>query len=327
MNRRRKLIIALGASALAMPLASFAQQPAKIHRVGFLRTSAPPASYLEAFREGLKELGYVEGKNVVFDSRWADGTIEQLPALAAELARFKPDVVVTDGTPPAQAVRKAMSTIPIVMVSSGDPVSSGLIASLARPGGNTTGLTSINADLGGKALELLKEIVPKLTHVAILGSGASPVHQLFMKNTEAPARALGLKLIPLLFRGPEDYENAFRVALKERAHAILIRGVPFTSTVHRQRLVDLAAKNRLPAMYETGDMAELGGLISYGASRPDMYRRGAVFVDKILRGAKPGDLPVEQPTIFELVINMKTAKALGLKVPNSILVRANKVIE
>jgi putative ABC transport system substrate-binding protein len=326
MNNRRKLIAALGAGTLIAPLSSFAQQPAKVHRIGFLRTSAPPDAYLEAFRQGLKDLGYIDGKNIAFEYRWAGGN-DQLPALAAELARLKLDVLVTEGTPPAQAAKKAMGTIPIVMVASGDPVGTGLVASLARPGGNITGLTSINADLGGKELELLKEIVPRLTHVAILGAEKSPVHKLFLKNTEAPARALGLKLIPLLFGGPGDYDNIFRTAIKERVQAIVVRGVPVTSAADRQRLVDLAAKNRLPAIYETEDMADFGGLISYGASRIDMYRRCAVFVEKILKGANPANLPVEQPTKFELIINMKTARALGIKIPNSILVRATRMIE
>jgi putative ABC transport system substrate-binding protein len=291
-----------------------------------LRTSAPPESCLAAFRQGLKELGYIEGKNIAFEYRWATAN-DKLPALAAELAQLKLEIVVTEGTPPVQAVRKALATTPVVMVSSGDPVGAGLIASLARPGGNITGLTSINADLGGKILELLKEIVPRLTHVAILGSENSPVHKLFLNNTAAPARALGLKLIPLLLEGPGGFENAFQVAVKERAHAVLVRGVPTTSAAQRRRLVDLAAKSRLPAIYETSDMVDVGGLISYGTSRVEMYRRGAVFVDKILKGAKPGDLPVEQPTQFEMAINMKTAKVLGIKIPNSILVQATRVIE
>jgi putative ABC transport system substrate-binding protein len=304
-----------------------AQQAGKIPRIGFLRTAAPPESYIEAFRQGLKELGYIEGKNIALEYRWAEGKIDQLPELAAELARLKVDVIVTDGTPPALAARKASSTTPIVMASSGDPVGTGLITSLARPGGNITGLTSINAELGGKALELLKEIVPRLTHVAILGAEDSPVHTLFLKNTEAPARALGLKLIPLLFRGPDDYESAFRTATKERANAILVRGVPFTSSAHRKRLVDLAAKSRLPAIYETRDLADTGGLISYGADRVDMFRRAATYVDKILKGTKPADLPVEQPTKFELVINLKAAKQIGLTIPQSVLYRADKVIK
>ncbi len=325
---KRKIVICLLTTAL-LSIAPFvdAQQAGKVNRIGFLRTAAPPESYLEAFRQGLKELGYVEGKNIAFEYRWAEGKTDQLPELAAELVRLKVDVIVTDGTPPAQAARKASSAIPIVTASSGDPVGTGLIASLARPGGNITGLTSINAELGGKALELLKEIVPRLTHVAILGAEDTPVHKLFLKNTEAPARALGLKLIPLLFRGPEDYESAFRTATKERANAILVRGVPFTSSAHRKRLVDLATKNRLPAIYETRDLVDTGGLISYGADRVDMYRRVATYVDKILKGAKLANLPVEQPTKFELVINLKAAKQIGLTIPPNVLARADKVIK
>ena len=319
--------MALGASALAAPLASFAQPQAKVHRIGFLRISAPPESYIKAFRQGLKELGYIEGKNVAIEYRWAGGKSDGLPELAAELARLKVDIIVTDGMPPVLAARKAISTIPVVMAASGDPIGTGLIASLARPGGNITGLTSINAELGGKILELLKEIVPRLTHVAILGPKDNPVGDLFIKNSEAPARALGLKLISLKFQGPDDYENQYRAAIKERANAIIMRGTPFTSPADRQRIVELAAKHRLPAIYDTSAWVDIGGLMSYGADRADMYRRAATYVDKILKGAKPAELPVEQPTKFELAVNMKTSKALGIKVPNSILVRADKVIE
>ncbi len=307
---------------------SFAEaQQAKVHRIGFLRTSAAPESYLEAFRQGLKGLGYIEGKNIAFEYRWAGGKIDRLPALAAELVSLKVDIIVTDGTPPALAARKASGTIPIVMASSGDPVGTGLIASLARPGGNITGLTSLNAELSAKVLELLKEIIPRLTQVANLGQADSPVDELAMKNMEAPARALGVKLIPFRFRGPDDYEGVFRAATKERAGALLVHGTPSTSPADRKRIVELAAKNRLPAVYDTKDWADNGGLMSYGADRIDMYRRAATYADKILKGAKPADLPVEQPTRFELVINMKTAKALGIKIPNSILVQTTKVIE
>jgi len=323
-----KIIICLLTTAL-LSIAPFveAQQPTKIPRIGFLRTAPPPGSYIEAFRQGLKELGYIEGKNIAFEYRWAGGKTDQLPELAAELVRLKVDIIVTDGTPPALAARKASSTIPTVMAASGDPVGTGLIASLARPGGNITGLTSINAELGGKLLELLKEIVPRLALVGVMGPLDSPIDELFLTNAEAPARALGLKLIALRFRGPEDYESLFRAASKERANALVVRGTPFTSPANRKRIVDLAAKNRLPAIYETRDWADIGGLISYGADRIDMYRRAATYVDKILKGAKPADLPVEQPTKFEFVINLKTAKQIGLTIPPNVLARADKVIK
>ncbi|TAK06345.1 ABC transporter substrate-binding protein [bacterium] len=325
MSKKFFVFVVISLILVSIPLAE-AQQPGKVPRIGFLRAAAAPESYIEALRQGLKELGYIEGKNIALEYRWGGGKTDQLPELAAELVRLKVDIFVTDGTPSALAARKASSTIPIVMASSGDPVGTRLIASLARPGGNITGLTSINAELGGKALELLKEIVPRLTHVAILGAEDSPVHKLFLKNTEAPARALGLKLIPLLFRGPDDYESAFRTATIERANAILVRGVPFTSSAHRKRLVDLAAKSRLPAIYETRDLTDIGGLISYGADRVDMYRRAATYVDKILKGTKPADLPVEQPMKFELVINLKAAKQIGLTIPPNVLARADRVI-
>jgi putative ABC transport system substrate-binding protein len=213
------------------------------------------------------------------------------------------------------------------MASSGDPVGTGLIASLARPAGNITGLTSINAELGGKILDLLKDVVPNLTHVAVLAQAGSPIDAFFMKNTAAPARALGLKLTSLRFRGPDDYENLFRRATEERAHAVIVRGTPFTSPAHRKQIVELAAKSRLPAIYETRDWADRGGLMSYGADRIDMYRRAATYVDKILKGAKPADLPVEQPTKFELAINLKAAKQIGLTIPPTVLARADQVIE
>jgi putative ABC transport system substrate-binding protein len=323
---KKIVIFMLAAFMLALVRLAEAQQPAKTPRIGFLRTAAPPESYLGAFRQGLKELGYIEGKNIGFEYRWAGGKTDQLPALAAELARLKVDIIVTDGTPPALAARKAIGTIPIVMASSGDPVGTGLIASLARPGGNITGLTSINAELGGKILELLKEIVPRLTHVAILGPSDRPIDAIFLKNAEAPAQALGLKIIPLRFRGPDDYESLFRAATKERADALLVRGTPFTSPAHRKRIVELAAKSRLPAVYDTRAWADTGGLMSYGADRIDMYRRAATYVDKILKGTKPADLPVEQPTKFEFIINLKAAKQIGLTIPPNILARADRVI-
>jgi putative ABC transport system substrate-binding protein len=311
---------------LAAPLAE-AQQTGTVRRIGFLRTAAPPESYVDAFRQSLKERGYVEGKNIAFEYRWAGGKSERLPELAAELVRLKIDVIVTDGTPPARAARKASPTIPIVMASSGDPVGTGLIASLARPAGNVTGLTSINAELGGKLLALLKEVVPGLAHVAIVAYADSPIDALFIRNTAAPAQGLGLKLTSLRFRGPDDYEGLFRRATDERANALIVRGTPFTSPAHRDQIIAFAAKSRLPAIYETRDWADRGGLMSYGADRIDMYRRAAVYVDKILKGAQPADLPVEQPTKFETVINLRAAKQIGLKMPPALLARADHIIE
>ena len=317
---------ALALLLLAAPLAK-APQAGTIPRIGFLRTATPPESYIEAFRQGLKERGYIEGKNIMFEYRWAESKAERLPELAAELVRLKVDVIVTEGTPPTLAATKASRTIPIVMASSGDPVGTGLIASLARPAGNVTGLTSISAELGGKILELLKDLVPNLTHVAVFAQADSPIEAFFMRSTEAPARALGLKLTSLRFRGPDDYESLFRRAIAERATALIMRGGPFISPAHRQQIVELAVKNRLPVIYGTRDWVDGGGLMSYGADRTDMYRRAATYVDKILKGAKPADLPVEQPTKFEMAINLIAAKQIGLTIPPTVLARADKVIE
>ena len=325
MITRRRFLIASGGLLIAAPLA--AQQPGKVYRIGFLRTPAPPDAYIEAFRQGLKELGYIEGKNVAFEYRWADGKLDQLPALAAELISLKVDTIVTDGGGPARSARAATRTIPIVMASVGDPVGQGLIASLARPGGNVTGLTSMNLNLGGKMLDVLRDIVPKLGHVAILRPAAAVrADDIFLRQTEISAQALKIKIVSLVVRASEEYDSAFRTATKERVQALVVGGTPFTSAADRRQIIELAAKSRIPAIYDTRDWTESGGLISYGADRLDMYRRAAVYVDKIFKGAKPADLPIEQPTKFELVINLRTAKQLRLTIPQSILVRADKVI-
>lgn len=326
MITRRQLLIASGVLLLVAPLPTKAQQPGKVYRIGFLRTSAPPDAHIEAFRQGLKALGYIEGKNVAFEYRWAGGQVDRLPALAAELISLKVDIIVTDGAPAAGSARAATGTIAIVMATVGDPVASGLIASLARPGGNVTGLASMNVNLGGKLLDVLKDIVPKLSHVALLRPAGSAA-DVFVKNTEVPAQALKIKITSLMVRAPEDYENAFRTATKERVQALVVGGSPLTSAADRKQIIELAAKSRIPAIYNSRDWAENGGLISYGADRVDMYLRAAMYVDKILKGAKPGDLPIEQPTKFELVINLRTAKKLGLTIPQSILLSADKVIE
>jgi len=302
-----------------------AQQSGKIHRIGFLRGAAPPESYIEGFRQGLHELGYVDGKNIVIEYRYAEGKSERLPDLAAELVRLQVDVIVIDGRGATAAAKDATRTIPIVM-QTGDPVGQGLIASLARPGGNITGLTSISGELGGKLLELLKEIIPRLTRVAIALPGG-PASKLFLKETEAPARALKVQLIPLVVRGPDDFEGAFQAATKERANALYVRLAPETSSAHRKQIVELAVKSRLPAIYTARDWVDTGGLMSYGPDRVDMYRRFATYVDKILKGRKPADLPVEQPMRFEFVINLKAASQIGLTIPSDVLARANKVIK
>ena len=307
--------VALGALLLALSFPVEAQQANKVYRVGFLSSGADNTSERQAVLLGLHELGYVEGQNII---------VEQSDK-AAELVRLKVDVIVVFGTSAALAAKKATNTIPIVMTSSADPVGNGLIASLARPGGNVTGLTSLSAELGGKRLEVLKEIVPRLSRVIVPAPAGSPTEESYLKETQAPARALKVQLLRFSVRGPEDYEEIFRVAAKERANGLLSRlPVALTSSTQRKQLADLAAKDRLPAMYETSAYVDDGGLISYGLDRNWRYQRAAVFVDKILKGAKPADLPVEQPAKFELVINLKAAKQIGLTIPPNVLARADR---
>jgi putative tryptophan/tyrosine transport system substrate-binding protein len=301
-----------------------AQQLAKIPRVGFLRPVEAEESYVEAFRQGLKELGYVEGKNIALEYR--SGNTDQLPKLAGELVGLQVAIILADGSSPALAAKHATSKIPIVMTTSTDPVGTGLIASLARPGGNITGLASNSQELGGKNLALLKEIVPRLARVVIPTPGSS-ADDIYVEGTEAPARALGVQLIPVIVRGAEDYEGVFRVATQKRANGLLSRLQPRTSSAARKQFVELVAKSRLPAVYVSTNWVETGGLMSYGPERIAMYRRAATYVDKILKGAKPADLPVEQPTKFEFVINLKTAKQIGLTIPPNVLGRADRIIK
>jgi len=316
----------LGLSVVAFVLvvaeaAAEAQQPTKIYRIGVL-TNAPRASRIEAFRQGMKELGYVEGKHFTLEIRRAEEKPDQHPKLAAELVGLPVDVIVADSTALTNAARNATKTIPIVM-QAGNPVAGGLVASLARPSGNITGLTSMSGELGGKNLELLKEVAPKVSRVAVpMPEGESS--KLYMKQTEAPARALGVQLIPLVIRQPDNLEPALQSITKERANGILSR--LGTNPIQLVRLIEFANKNRLPAIYEGRESAAAGGLISYGTDRDYIWRRFAIYVDKILKGAKPSDLPVEQPTKFELVINLKTAKQIGLSIPPNVLARADKVI-
>jgi putative ABC transport system substrate-binding protein len=273
----------------------------------------------------LRELGYVEGGSIVIEYRFAEGKLERLSDLAAELVRLKVDVLVAaGGTPAASAAKRATTMIPIVMTNIGDPVAVGLVASLARPGWNVTGLSLLGPDTAGKRLELLKEVVPALSRVAVLWNPANPSHALHLKETLAAARALGVQVQSLEARGPEDFETAFKAA--RGAGGILALGDP-VYRLHRAAIIDLARRNRLPAIYEFRQYVAAGGLMSYGASLNDLYRRAAYYVDRILKGAKPADLPVEQPTKFELVVNMKTAKALGLTIPHSVLIRADQVIQ
>jgi putative ABC transport system substrate-binding protein len=327
MNNRRKLIVALGASVLVVPLAN-AQQTANVPRIGFL--SAAPLSSItartEAFRQGLRELGYTEGQNIIVEWRAADEKWERLPELTAELNRLKVAVIVTAEGPATVAAKKTTATVPIVMGQSGDPIAMGVVTSLAHPGGNVTGLTTLSTNLPSKQAELLKEVVPKLTRLAILSNPANPLSAAMRKKLEDAAIALGLQLTALNARSPKEFTGAFAAMTKAGAGGLLVLPDPMYLS-ERTQIADFAAKNKLPAIYGIPEHAQAGGFMAYAASRTESFRRAAIYVDKILKGAKPGDLPVEQPTTFELVINMKSAKALGIRIPNSILVRATKVIE
>jgi len=324
---RRAFIASMIGAVLAAPLAAGAQQPGKVTRVGFLFYGSPGASpELDAFRQGLRELGYIEGQNIAIEYRFASGRVDRLPELAAELVRLKVDVIVTPTTPVSQAAKQATGTIPIVFAGVADAVGAGLITNFARPGGNITGLASISAELGGKRLELLKQVVPKASRVAVLYNPADRSNVLMLKDMQESAPALGLTLQPLEVRGPGELEGAFVAMTRERVHALF--GVAGILTFeHRRALVDLAAKNRIPAMWGHRQFVDAGGLMSYAVNYYDQVRGAATYVDKILKGAKPGDLPVEQPTKFELVVNLKTAKALGLTIPRSVLLRADEVIQ
>ena len=330
MNRRTSgLIIALVLGLLAAPLAAARQQAGKIPRIGWLSPRPPPSEsepFPQAFRGGLRELGWVEGQNIAMEYRWAEGRYERLPVLAAELVRLEVDVIVALVTPAALAAQHATRTIPIVMVGVHDPVRSGLVASLARPGGNVTGLSLLSPALVGKQLEFLKEVLPTVSRVAVLWNPASPGHVLMIREAEVAGQALGVQLHLLEARGPDEFDSAFAAMTSAGVGALLVLGDTIFS-VHRTRLVALAAQSRLPAMYATRVHVEVGGLIGYGVSAPGQFRRAATYVDKILKGAKPADLPVEQPMKFDLVINLKTAKALGITMPPSLLLLADEVIQ
>ncbi len=329
---RRAFLGTLAGSLLAAPLAVEAQQAGKVPRVGYLApgsySDSQALGFLDAFRLGLRELGWVEGQNIAIDYRFAEGRFDRLPDLAAELVRLKVDIIVATPTVGAAAAKNATETIPIVMMSgSADPVGLGLIASLARPGGNVTGLSfSAGPEIFGKGLELLKETVPKVRRVAILSNPANLVQPLIMRELNVTARSLGVQLQLLEARGPNEFDGAFATMAKERVGALLVVADSIF-ILHRTRLADLAARSRLPAAYGTRENVVAGGLMSYGPSVRDLVRRSATFVDKILKGAKPADLPVEQPTKFELVINLKTAKALGLTIPQAVLERADEIIQ
>jgi putative ABC transport system substrate-binding protein len=311
----------------ALTLPAEAQQPAKVAPIGYLAAASVSANAArtEAFRQGLRELGYVEGKNIVIEWRYAEGKRDRLPAFAAELVRLKVDVIVTAGPGSTRAAKEATSTIPIVMAQDSDPVGSGLVSSLARPGGNITGLSTLSAELSGKRLELLKEVVPKLSRVAVLGTSPDPSNAQVRSEVELAAGALGMKLQSIDVLDPKDIEIGFRAATKGRADAVLVLANPVVNS-QRKQVVELAAKNRLPAIYYRRDFVEEGGLMTYGVNFLDLDRRATTYVDKILKDAKPADLPVEQPTKFEFIINLKAAKQIGLTIPPNVLVRADKVI-
>jgi len=324
--KKKITVLTICTLLFALCFSAGAQQATKIPRIGFLSPTSDD-SRVEAFRQGLRELGYNEGQNIAIEYRWADGKFERLPELAAELVRLKVDIVVAVLTQASLAVKNATRTIPIVMIGVADPVSSDLVASLARPGANITGTSSMTAEIVGKHLELLKETFPKISRVAVLWNPANPIFQAIqLRETEDAARALGVRLQLVEARGTDEIDRAFETVARERTRAVLILNDP-VFTAHRKRMADLSAKHRLPAVSGTLEYTEAGGLMAYGPSFPDMHRRAATYVDKILKGAKPADLPIERPTKFELVINLKTAKQIGLTIPPNVLARADKVIK
>ena len=326
---RRTFVGTVACSLLASPLAAMAQQVGKVYRIAHLSGSGQVVSkpFIDAFRQGMRAAGYVEGKSFVLDERYAEGDVQRLPPLARELVESKPDVLLVSTTPGNLAAKAATSTIPIVMVLVADPVGAGIVASLARPGGNITGITNIVAELAGKRLEILKEMIPSASRVAVLVNPDSQNAPLQMRSAEAAARSLGIELGPVVaVRSANDLETAFASAVRERSPAA-IRMIDPLVFMLRNETAALAAKYRLPVIYPSSEDAEAGGLVAYGTNVPEQYRHAATLVDKILRGAKPGDLAVEQPTKFDLVINLKTAKALGLTIPQSLLLRADEVIQ
>ncbi len=325
--RKKVFGLALSAMLFALSLSAQAQQPAKVPRIGYLAAASPSANpaRIEAFRQGLRELGYVEGKNIVIEWRFADGKLERLPEFAAELVRLKVDVIVTGGPAATRLAKETTSTIPIVMAFDSDPIGNGFVASLARPGGNITGLSTYAPEISGKQLELLKEIVPKLSRVTVLGTSTQPGQAQVLREMELAAGALKVKLQYLDVLGPKDIETAFRAATKGRAEAVLVLDSP-VFILQRPQIADLAVKSRLPAMYNRRDFVDDGGLMSYGTNFADLSRRAATYVDKILKGRTPADLPVEQPMKFEFIVNLKAAKQIGLTIPPNVLVRANRVI-
>ena len=327
---RRAFLGTIAGGLLAAPLAAGAQPAGKVYRIGYISNSPPntPESspFYEAFRQGLRERGWVEGRNAVIEWRFAEGRMERFPDLAADLVRLKVDLIVTTGGPAARAAKQATTTIPIVAVAVSDPVGQGFVASLARPGGNVTGLATLFPELAVKRLGLLKEILPGVSRVAVLWNAANPGNVIILRGVQAAARTLGVTLQSREVRGPDDFEAAFAKMSRERHDALMILDDPLLFQ-YRASIVDFAAKKRLPTMHPFRESVEAGGLIAYSVNLAELNRRAAEYVDKILKGADPAELPIEQPTEFELVINLKTAKALGLTIPPSLLQRADQVIE
>jgi putative tryptophan/tyrosine transport system substrate-binding protein len=320
--RRRDFVSLVAAAALASPFSVRAQQPAKIPRIGIIDDSP----IWNAFRHALRDLGHIEGENVVFEYRYASGLPDRLAWVAAELVRRPVDLIATFGTPATRAAREATKTIPIVMMNIGDPVGAGLVASLARPGGNITGNTTLGPDVAGKRLQLLKEVIPSLSRVAFLWNPDNASHPAQLAELQNAVHAFGMTLLPVAVRNPDEFDGAFAKIVSERADAFLMTA----DALHQisiVRIIDFLNDNRLPGMFLSREIVAAGGFMSYGASVPDLFRRGALYAHKILQGAKPADLPVEQPTKFELAVNMKTAKAIGLKIPESFLLRVDEVIE
>ena len=329
-NLKKKFtLLALCAILFALCLPAAAQQPKKVARIGYLTagslSSSTTSARIEAFRQGLQELGYMEGKNIIIEYRYAEGKLDRVPALAVELVRLKVDVIVTGGPIPTRSAKAATVTVPIVMTQDTDPVGNGFVASLARPGGNITGLSTLAPELSGKRLELLKEIVPTISRVAVVGQSTYPGNSQALREVELAAGTFGVKLRYVDVLDPKDIESAFRGVSKGRADAVLVLGGPVLVS-QRTQVVDLAAKSRLLAMYNVPEFVEASGLMTYGPIITDLSRRAATYVDKILKGAKPAELPVEQPKKFELVINLKAAKQIGLTIPPNVLARADRVI-
>jgi putative ABC transport system substrate-binding protein len=323
--KRRDFITLLGGAA-AWSLGARAQTPGKVYMIGFITAGAPTPHLQNALHDALRALGWIEGKNIVYENAYAENRLDRLPELAAELLRLNVDVIIATGTLAPLAAKRATSTIPIVMTSAGDPLGSGLVTSLAQPGGNVTGLSLMAPDLAGKRLELLKDVFPKVSRVGILWNATNPYSALVFKETQSAAPVLGIQLQSIEVRTPDDFDSALPAATRQHVDALITVEDPLTVN-YRKRVADFAASNRLPAIYGLREFVDAGGLMAYGAHLVDLYRTAAGYVDKILKGAKPADLPVQQPTKFELVINMQAAKMLGLDVPPQVLARADEVIE